>query len=339
MSKRRRYQQGRRDLNHLAAWLTSGLAFAGRNGPFMLLGGMLIGLIAPPLADAAKPVMPEAVFLFTLGAFLKVDWPAFKAEFERPVFLLLGLVWTLFGVPVATYAMTWTAVADPALLDGMMLCMLAPPVGSAAAIAAMLGLGAPLALLLTVVATMLCPFYLPPLAGMLMSGHLVIDPWAISVRLGAIVGAAGLTAALLRWFASGFINRNPHAMTGIAVAGLILVAIGAMQGMRDTILAAPQQVAAYFAVAMAANAGFQLLGSSLFLPFGRRAFTLGLVSGNRNITLIWAAAAGNLMDEPEVELYLAMSVLPIFILPALSRPLFSRLSRPKIATATMVSPT
>ena len=46
---------------------------------------------------------------------------------------------------------------------------------------------------------------------------------------------------------------------------------------------------------------------------------MGLVSGNQNVTLIWAATGSSLTAYPQVELYLAMSVFPIFMLPALLR--------------------
>jgi hypothetical protein len=60
------------------------LAFAGRNGSLMLFGGALIGLFSPSLADAARPLLGLAVFVFTLGAFLKVDLVSFRNELERP---------------------------------------------------------------------------------------------------------------------------------------------------------------------------------------------------------------------------------------------------------------
>jgi len=63
------------------------------------------------------------------------------------------------------------------------------------------------------------------------------------------------------------------------------------------------------------------------------------VSGNRNVTLAWAAAGAGLLNHPGVELYLAMSVLPIFMLPAPSRWLVRRMmahspaSQPTLETA------
>ena len=304
------------------------LAFAGRNGPLILFLGVLIGLVAPTLADAARPLLGLAVFVFTLGAFLKVDLASFRKELERPLWTVCMLAWTTFGVPLVMLGFVRLAQPEAGLAQGMMLCMLAPPVGSAAAIAAMLGLSAPLSLLATVAATILSPFYLPPLASWLAGYQLFIEPVAMTERLLLIVGGACACAALLRRYAGRFVAQNPHAMTGIAVLGLILVAIGAMRGMRNYFIEHPREVADCVALAFAVNAGFQVLGATLFATAGRlRALTVGLVSGNRNVTLAWAAASASLMGQPQVELYLAASVLPIFMLPALTRPAVAWLLR------------
>lgn len=306
------------------------LAFAGRNGPLMLFTGVLIGLIAPPLAEAARPMLGLAVFVFTLGAFLKVDLASFRKELERPAWIACVLAWTTFGAPLVMLGLVRLTQPEANLAQGMMLCMLAPPVGSAAAIAAMLGLSAPLSLLATVAATVLSPIYLPPLASWLAGYQLHIDPVAMTARLILIVGGACACATLLRRHAGRFVAENPHAMTGVAVLGLILVAVGAMRGMRSYFLAHPQQVASYLALAFAVNAGFQVLGATLFAPAGRlRALTVGLVSGNRNVTLAWAAMGASLTGQQQVELYLAASVFPIFMLPALTRPVVALLLRAK----------
>jgi BASS family bile acid:Na+ symporter len=184
----------------------------------------------------------------------------------------------------------------------------------------MLGLSAPLALLATVAATILSPFYLPTLASQLAGYHLQIEAADMAQRLLLIIGGACLCTTLLRRFAGRFVSENPHAMTGVAVLGLILVAIGAMRGMQAYFLEQPREVARIFVLAFTVNAGFQALGTLLFWPAGRlRALSVGLVSGNRNVTLVWAAAGASLMAAPKVELYLAMSVFPIFMMPALTR--------------------
>ncbi len=296
------------------------LSLAGRNGPLMLFQGVLIGLVVPPLADAARPLLGFAVFVFTLGAFLKVDFVSFRQALEPRALAACMLMWTIFGVPMVMLGVISLCRPEAGLAQGMMLCMLSPPVGSAAAIAAMLGLSAPLSLLVTVIATVLSPFYLPSLASLFAGYQLDIDPLAMTERLLIIVGGACASATLLRRYAARFVSDNPHAMTGIAVLGLILVAIGAMRGMQSYFIAHPREVASSLLLAFAVNTGFQVLGAVLFAPMGRlRALTVGLVSGNRNVTLVWAAAGASLMGHQKVELYLAMSVFPIFMLPALTK--------------------
>jgi hypothetical protein len=81
-----------------------------------------------------------------------------------------------------------------------------------------------------------------------------------------------------------------------------------------------------------------LLGALLFARCARvDALTVGLISGNRNVTLVWAAAAPALALQPEVELFVAMSVFPIFMLPLVTRRLLMVAPRmlwlaPKTAT-------
>jgi predicted Na+-dependent transporter len=296
------------------------LTLAGRHGPLFLLAGVLLGLAAAPLADAARPLMGVAVFTFTLGAFLKVDGAAFRRETARPAWIAVALAWTTLGVPLCMLGLVRLVGPEPGLAGGMTLAALAPPVASVAAIAAMLGLSAPVALIASVSATVLSPFYLPPLASLFAGYDLQIDADAMALRLASIVGGAALVAAVLRRHAGRLVADNPHAITGIAVIGLVVVGIGAMSGIQDLILDRPAKVARYLVLAFAVNAGFQAVGAALFWPAGReRALSVGLVSGNRSVTLVWAAAGPSLAGAPDVELFLAASVFPIFMLPALSR--------------------
>ena len=292
------------------------LSLAGRHGPVILFVGVLLGLLAPSLADAAKPLMGAAVFVFTLGAFLKVDRPALRSQLLRPTRLALWLAWIVAGVPLATCALLALLPLSAGTKTGILLCMLAPPVGSAAAMAAMLRLNPALALVVTVVASLLSPIVLPPAALLLGGLHLHLDPVTMTLRIGTVVGGAALVAAALRRFAGGFVDANPQAMTGVSVVGLIVVAMGAMQGMQQQLASHLGTVGAALGVAFAVNAGFQALGAAIFVRHGADdALTVGLMSGNRNVTLVWVAVLPWLSQMPGTELYLAAAVFPIFMLP------------------------
>ena len=244
--------------------LRDALRAAGRRGPALLLGGVMLGLILPPLADTVRPLMGFAVFCFTLGAFLKVDYPTFRIEVTQGWHVVLVLLWITFGVPALMLALVRLFHPEPELAQGLMLCMLAPPVGSAAAIAAMLGFSAPLALLTTVVATVASPLYLPLLAHLLAGVEISVDPVHMAWVLLLIVGGACVAATLIRRYAHAFVRNNPDAMTGVAVVGLILVAIGAMRGMGAHFLGNPSEALLFLTIAFSVNAGFQIIGLTLF---------------------------------------------------------------------------
>jgi predicted Na+-dependent transporter len=292
------------------------LSFAGRHGPLILFVGVLLGLVAPPLAQAVKPFMGAAVFVFTLGAFLKVDRLALRAQLARPARTALCLLWVVAGVPLATWVLLTQLPLAATTRTGILLCMLAPPVGSAAAMAAMLRLNPALALTVTLAASLLSPLFLPPAALLLGGWHLHLQPMTMMLRVGIVIGGAALVATALRRFAGSFVAANPHAMTGVSVLGLIVVAVGAMQGMRPQLVSHPGAVATALGVAFAVNAGFQALGTALFARQGAiDALTVGLMSGNRNVTLVWVAVLPWLAQMPGVELYFAAAVFPIFMLP------------------------
>jgi BASS family bile acid:Na+ symporter len=305
------------------------LSFAGRHGPLLLFSGVLIGFFLPLLAAAAKPLMGAAVFMFTLGAFLKVDGKGFRAELRRPWRAAAVLGWTLVGVPALAWVLV-QALALPADIGlAIVLCMLAPPVGSAAALAAMLGLNAALALATTIAISLFAPLYLPPIAALIGGAAAHIDAVVMLGRIVALVGASAGAAWLVRRYAGACVARNPSAMTGVSVAGLLMVAIGAMHGMPSLVLDHGTQALQLIGLAFAVNVGFQLAGFLLFTPLGTAdALTIGLVSGNRSVTLIWVVIGPWLGELPLVEAYLAASLFPIFMLPLLTQLLMARWPEP-----------
>jgi hypothetical protein len=74
----------------------------------------------------------------------------------------------------------------------------------------------------------------------------------------------------------------------------------------------------YAAAAVLVNVVISALSAALFIASGfKNACTIGLVCGNRNVTLAWAAAGGTLSTFTEA--YVAASVIPILSLPLIIR--------------------
>lgn len=154
---------------------------------------------------------------------------------------------------------------------------------------------------------------------------------ALAIRLFSIIGAAGLVAFLAIRFRRNLMPVLPdqHAATGVAVIGLIIVGLATSQGIRTHWISNPLGFDVMLAAAVVSNFGLCVLATLTFARMGlQTAGTIGLVSGNRNVTLVWAAASFGLPSLAEG--YVAACVIPVLALPlivklCLKLPSFSRL--------------
>jgi hypothetical protein len=170
------------------------LSTLGGQGPALLVVSLCAGLLIPPLAHIGYDILPFSAFLLTLGSFLTAGLAPSEARIRPP--LMVGvLVWVGVALPLAAATLISFLPLDPALRAGVLLSMLAPPVGSAAAIAAMLGLRPRLALLVSIALTVLTPISIPVFAAVLGLG-IAFDMGALAIRLFGIIAAASLVAFL-----------------------------------------------------------------------------------------------------------------------------------------------
>jgi len=310
------------------------LDFAGKNGALIVIAGVLIGILAPPLAGTARPFLTLAIFVFTFGSFLKVGGSSSLIEsagFRRN---LLMVLWATFGVPVVIFVAIVVFKPGSDLAEGLLFWSLVPTSPACVAFAAMLNLNTAVALLATIFGTALAPFLLPALASALGGYHVQINPYATSFELTVLVGGAFVASLIAKRFLGRFIKENPEAMTGVAVTALFIAGLGSMRGMQDHLLRQPGLSLEFVALAYAVLFGFELLGSLLFWPFGKtNAFTAGLISGTRTITLAWVVLGDKIL--PLADLFLATSMIAKYTAPGftkfvLSRFIFDKMPAPAI---------
>jgi predicted Na+-dependent transporter len=305
------------------------LSALGGRGPALLVISLCAGLLIQPLAHFGYDLLPFSAFLLTLGSFLTAGLAPSEARIRLPLMALV-VAWVGLALPLAAAALLSFLPLDPALRAGVLLSLLAPPVGSAAAIAGMLGLRTRLALLVSIALTLLTPISIPCFATVLGLG-IEFDMGALAIRLFSIIGAAGLVAFLAIRFRRNLMPVLPdqHAATGVAVIGLIIVGLATSQGIRTHWISNPLGFDVMLAAAIVSNFGLCVLATLTFTRMGlQTAGTIGLVSGNRNVTLVWAAASFGLPSLAEG--YVAACVIPVLALPlivklCLKLPSFSRL--------------
>jgi bile acid:Na+ symporter, BASS family len=176
-----------------------------------------------------------------------------------------------------------------------------------------------------VAGSFLMPFTLPPLVLGLIGFKLGIGILPLMRNLVLFTGGAALVAAALRYLVGAArLRRHVVELSGLSVLILILFAIAIMDGVRDLIAAKPQQVLGYALCALVASLMLQALGFLSFAWLPRiAALTAGLIAGNNNMAVVWVNLGS--AATPEVMLFVAAVQLPIYVLPAVLRPVYRAL--------------
>jgi len=309
----------------LASRLLAPLVYLGRRATLLLFLGVFVGLALPDLAALLRPLLPASVLLLLTATLLRLDWRLIGVELRRPGLQALLLGWHQVLLPVLLWAFLQLLPLPAALEIALVLMAAAPPITAAAALATLLGLEGALALVTALVATLLLPLLLPPLTLGLLGLELEVGLWALAGRLALLIGLALLLALAVRRLAGRErVARLAPSFDGAVVLAMLVFVIGIMAGVTDRILAEPATALLWLAAAWLANPLLQLLGAACFWRLGRRrALTLGLTSGNRNMGLLLAALPAGV--DPGIALFFALAQIPMYLLPALARPLVRRL--------------
>ncbi len=291
----------------------------GRHATRFLAVGIFLGVLVPPLAATARPLLSPAIFVLILVTVLRLEPAAVAASLRRPVPLLLAVAWVLAGAPLLVVPAAALVGGDGFLADHAVLLAASAPVVSAVAYAVILGLDAAFALAVGVVATALVPFTLPLLAGLVLGVELALDPLALLLRLVVLIGGAALVATLVRRrLGEARLRRRAPLVDGIAVLAMLVFGLAVMDGVTMAALTRPGFTLTALAVVFALAIGLNLAGTLLFAPFGRRlAMTVGLMSGFKNFGVV-VAAMGAAADDLTV-VFLGLVQFPIYLMPVALR--------------------
>lgn len=298
------------------------LDHVGRHGRLYMSLGALIGLLLPPLASLAAPLLLPALLVTTVVALVRVDWRMLRGYAARPRLLLPMLLGSLLLSPLLVAATLHGLALPDSLRAAMVLVAASAPIFANAAFALILGLDAALATVICVAATALVPFTMPPLALALLGVSLNIDALALGLRLGGVVGGAFLIAWVIRrWTAPQTLQRHAHALDGSAVLAALLFVLAIMDGMTALAIEQPVFVLTVTVAALLFNLLLQALGLLLAWPFGARiAVTTAMIFGNCNMGLVMVALGSQ--ADAQMQAFFAFGQLPMYILPAVMLPLY-----------------
>ncbi|GMU72272.1 MAG: hypothetical protein AMXMBFR42_17310 [Burkholderiales bacterium] len=289
--------------------------------------GVLAGLAIPPLATLASPLLVPTLVIPLALALVRLDWAGAAAWRHRPGVIAALIAFVLVVSPLVVWGVTRVlgplGLPEP-LAQALVLMAASSPIVSNVAIALVLGLDAPLAVVVVIASTALVPFTLPVAAEILVGVKLDLSLSEFMLRLAALVGSAFVAAAIVRRIAgAAVIDANRELIDGVAVLNLLLFGVAIMDGVTAYAFERPGYVALAIVAAYAFNLLLQGAGALAFRRLGaRRAATAALLVGNCNMGLVLVALSDRASFE--VTVYFALAQLPMYTLPALLKPLYAR---------------
>jgi BASS family bile acid:Na+ symporter len=305
------------------------LTMVGRHGTLAVASSIFVGLLLPQLAAQFKPLLgPSIVVLLTL-AFLRVDPAALRDVLRQPKLVGAVTIWTMVIVPAvlgAIFVALGLNASIPWLYFILVLQGTAPVLMSSPAVAGLLGLDVALTLAGLLACTAIAPLIGAAYTHIFLDNS-AIDPVVFGFKLFAIIAGSALASVAIRWLAGQKrIEAQRDAIDGLSVLTMFIFAVAAMDGVTAHMLSQPLLVLLLLLLAFLLSLGLIAATTLVFLPIGKhRAFAIGLLAGNRNIGVVLAATGFAVPDL--AWLYFALAQFPIYLLPALLKPLARRLEQ------------
>jgi len=261
-----------------------------------------------------------------LFSYLRTDPAAFARNLKSPGLTIIAALWVMVAVPLlfgTAYAMSGVREAIPALYTIMILQCAITPSTSSAAFAALMGLDVAFSLAALIVSNVMSPVTTVAFSYLFL-GTSLFSPIELGVKLFFFFSASGAIAYAIRRVAGrAWIESQKEPIDGLNVIAVFIFAIAAMDGVPRQFIADPLFALELLALIFVLTSALIGLSVLVFLRAGLdRGLVIGLLAAFRNIGVIMAALGATLPDL--AWFYFAMVQFPIYLLPALVKPLARR---------------
>ncbi len=300
------------------------LHLAARHGPYVLIAGLVAGLLLPGLAQPMRPLLPPLVILLLFVTVLRMEPAAILGslgDLHKVALTVLGFQFVAPMVILAIgFAFGWTGT--PVLL-ALLIMAAAPSISGSPNMCLMMGYSPEHALRLMVVGTAVLPltavaiFWMMPELGDVQ--FVLIAGLRLLVTITVATGAA--VAVRRIWL------RTPSKSTLLNLEGmgtiiLAVFVIGLMPSVSAAALSSPSSALFWIFLACLANFGAQL-GCFLLVRdrlTAARATAVSIIAGNRNVAIFFVALP------PEVTapimVFIGAYQIPMYLTPTVMRRLY-----------------
>ncbi|MGH1414568.1 MAG: hypothetical protein ACRBB0_13830 [Pelagimonas sp.] len=294
-----------------------------RYGRFVLVVGLVAGLVLPSVASALRPWLSELVLLLLFLTAFRVGLPSALdglSQFRNTLGVVLVYQLAMPLICIAMFALFGLAHSPVAIALTLMLS--APSVTASPNMSVLLGQAPEPAFRLLILSTLILPLTIIPIFWVSPALGNLSEAVYAALRLGLTISATIAVAFTLRALFRP--DMGPHelqALDGLTSLALVVIVIGLMSAVAPALSTAPWSLAKWFLVAMVANLGLQVVAYVGLRRFGNEdsAAPMALVAGNRNVALFLVASSATQTDE--FLLFLGCYQFPMYLTPILMRPL------------------
>ena len=295
-----------------------------RHATRLMVLSIVVGIGIPPMAALLRPFLTEIVWAILFFAMLQFDWDAVWGYLRRPLLMMLTVGWLVLATPVVLSPVVASFGLPAGIAAALILSAASAPIMSTPAISMIIGLDAALSLVVLLLTTLIVPFTLPIIAIELLDLEIGLTTRELMWRLGVLIGSAmALAVVVQRFLGSARLAAATASLDSCKLIVLLAMAVALMDGIGALIIDRPVYVLLVVALSFVANAGMQIFAVVPFLAMGKRpALTVAFSAGNRNMAIILAVIPAGIM--PDLELYLVLAQVPMYVLPSLLVPLYKR---------------
>jgi len=294
------------------------LSGIGQRSPQVLILGLFLAALFPSVSQALRPLLPALVALVLGLAVARLDLASVLSDYKywRKSLFLVGVVLLFMPVSCMLIVFTWRLLQlneNYTLL--LVVFFAAPPLGSATGLSLLLGYNARVTLQVTLLATILTPMIgILCLSFVGESTHLNMFAIALKILI-MIAGGLVIGLAIQRFVGKKRIANNSDIFNGFVAITMVFFLFPLFDGVVEYVLASPLESFLVLLLAIVLNIGGNLLVRSIGYTFTdtETANALGLVFGNRNVSLYLAA----LPISPLLSVFIAASQIPMYVTPAL----------------------
>lgn len=286
------------------------------SAPSALAGSVLLGLLAPPLAELARPLLFPSLFFLMLLSMVSIDLPAeLRATLVRRREVARIALWQMVGLPLLVGVVHRFSPLGGELTAFAFFTACAGTLFGAPAFAVLLGVDRGVVLRGVLAATLLMPLTLPPLAAVIGAGG-ALDLFGYLWRLAVFL----LLPMAIGWGWRRVVPEDRIADSAMLRRGPILFlgifALAVMDGVGPMFVAESGRMAALVGTAFAVHWGFFGATRLVFLRAGRNVATAAaLLAAYRNLGLLLAVAGP--MLPADFIVFVAVWQLPMYVTPLL----------------------